>query len=262
MALAIYAETGFVPLLPGAMLAPVPQRAFFVDSAQPAWQAALALIELHLPFVRRTLRPGDSLQRPGDRFTRLHVIHLGALKTSTTAANGREQVADLYLKGDWIGLDGIASGYHICAAHAIDTSEVWSLRYEVLLDAAARAPELLHAMHIAMSRQCSRDCAWRFALASLPAEARVADFLCSWSQALAERAMRADHIQLHLTRAEIGNYLGLALETVSRAFSGLVRRGLIRFDDPGRRYVAVPSISALIAYVETSSQPGALRRMR
>ena len=139
MALAIYAEAGFVPLLPGAMLAPmarapVPQRAFLVDSAQPAWQAALALIKLHLPFVRRTLRAGDSLQRPGDRFTRLHVIHLGALKTSSMAANGCEQLAGLYLKGDWIGLDGIASGYHICAAHAIDTSEVWSLRYEVLLD--------------------------------------------------------------------------------------------------------------------------------
>jgi len=87
----------------------------------------------------------------------------------------------------------------------------------------------------------------------LPADARLADFLRHWAQALEVRDLRSDHITLRLTRAEIGNYLGMTLETVSRSFSRLVALALISFDDKGRRHFAIPDVAALSAFVESKA---------
>jgi CRP/FNR family transcriptional regulator, anaerobic regulatory protein len=100
-----------------------------------------------------------------------------------------------------------------------------------------------------MSRQLARDREWRLALGTLPADARVADIVRYWAESLAERGLRTDPLTLRMTRAEIGTYLGMTLETVSRAFTRLARDGLIRFDERGRREIAVPSVEALVQFV-------------
>jgi CRP/FNR family transcriptional regulator len=85
---------------------------------------------------------------------------------------------------------------------------------------------------------------------TLPADARVADFLRYWADSLAKRGMRTDRITLRMTRAEIGNYLGMTLETVSRALSKLARDKIIAFSEKGRRDVQIPDVNALATFVQ------------
>ena len=132
---------------------------------------------------------------------------------------------------------------------AIDTGEIWSVRYVELLPACAREPKLMALLHAAMSREIGRDRDSMLALATLPADARVADFLRYWADALAERGLRNDCITLRLTRAEIGNYLGMTLESVSRALSRLARASVIRFPEKGRRDIQIPEVGALHAFI-------------
>jgi len=226
-----------------------------VEAPTRRWRESLNLIERHMPFLRRSLHAGDGVQTAGDAFDCLHLVYFGAIKTMVLAADGYQQVAGLHLKGDWVGLDGIATGYSACDGYAMDTSEVWTVRYDELLRIGEHVPELVHVLHTAMGNQMARDREWRFAQARLPADARLADFLRSWAQALALRDMRTDDITLRLTRAEIGNYLGMRLETVSRSFSRLVEVGLLAFDDKRRRHVAIPDINALVAYVQSRIHP-------
>lgn len=212
----------------------------------------LALLREHVPHQRRLLHAGDRLYRAGDRFTMLYVLNSGFCKIVNLAADGREQVVGLHFKGDWLGFDGIADGRHACDALAVDTGEVWAIGYDDLLAACMREPRLLQALHGAMSREMGRDRDSMLALTTLPADARVADFLRQWAQALAERGMRNDCITLRLSRAEIGNYLGMTLESVSRALSRLARASVIHFAEKGRRDIAIPEVGALQAFVQRS----------
>ena len=111
-------------------------------------------------------------------------------------------------------------------------------------------PKLMALLHAAMSREIGRDRDTMLALATLPADARVADFLRYWADALAERGLRNDCITLRLTRAEIGNYLGMTLESVSRALSRLARASVIRFPEKGRRDIEIPEVGALHTFIE------------
>ncbi len=232
----------------GAVFSTPPQHECVAPPGQP-WREALMLIEQHLPFTRRALRAGDAVQVTGGPFTCLHVLNLGAVKTVSVGGNGREQVVDLHLKGDWIGFDGIAPGSYACDAYAMDTSEVWKLHYPTLLGAAASVPALMIALHAAMSRQLARDRERRVAHDTLSADARVADFVRLWAQSLAQRHLRTDQVALRLTRTEIGSYLGMTHESVSRAFTRLERAGLVRFEQQGRRNIAIPSVQALAEFV-------------
>jgi CRP/FNR family transcriptional regulator len=111
-------------------------------------------------------------------------------------------------------------------------------------------------MHAAMSRQIARGSDSLLSLGTLPADARVADFIKDWAQALAARGLRTDQITLHMTRAEIGNYLGMTLETVSRALRRLSQCGVIRFDEKGRRDLSIPSLSALDGFIRSALEQG------
>jgi len=92
-------------------------------------------------------------------------------------------------------------------------------------------------------------------LCALPVAARVADFLRYWAESLAGRGLRADQITLRMSRAEIGNYLGMTLESVSRALSGLARSKVIRFTEKGRRDILIPDLQALTRFIQRASQP-------
>lgn len=210
----------------------------------------LALIDTELTVVRRVVRAGEPVYRAGDAFDSLHVIHAGMFKTVNVSADGREQVVGLHFKGDWLGFDGIADGCFGCDAIAMDTGEVWTIRYDALLEGCSRAPMLMAAVHTAMSRELARDRDSMLAMCTLPADARVADFLRNWADTLEERGLRTDCITLRMTRAEIGNFLGMKLETVSRALSRLERDKVIGFSEKGRRDVEIPDIAALSAFVD------------
>ena len=211
----------------------------------------LSLLQRLLPIQRRLVHAGDAVCLAGERFEHLGVVHSGIFKSVTTTADGRERVAGVHFKGDWIGFDAIAAGRHTCDVLALDTGELWSVRYQAVVEAATASPELLAILHKAMCGQIERERDSMMALCTLPADARVADFLCQWTQSLAERGLRTDQINLRLTRAEIGNHLGLTLETVSRALSRMARADVIRFEH-GRRELHVPEPGALNRYIETT----------
>ncbi len=217
--------------------------------------ACLELLRDNLPLQRRVVHAGDVLYQAGERFTMLHVLNSGMVKIVNLSPDGREQVVGLHFRGDWLGFDGIASGHYGCDAVAMDTGEVWSFRYDALLEACAVKPALLQVLHEAMSREIGRDRDSMMSLCTLPADARVADFLRNWAEALAERGMRTDQITLRMTRAEIGNYLGMTLETVSRALSRLARTDVIRFAEKGRREIQIPRVEALERFIQGCVAP-------
>lgn len=221
--------------------------------------ADLAALQAALPLQHRVLRAGDVLFRAGQALQQVYIVQTGLAKTTQFTPEGREQVMGLHFKGDWLGFDALADGQHRCEAVAMDTGSVWCVPYAELLAAAAQRPELLRLMHRAMGRQHGRDRDALLALCTLGADARVADFLRHWAEALAESGLRADQIRLRMTRAEIGNHLGLTLETVSRALSRLARGDLIRFDDASaRRDIRIPRVQALSEFVQRSVGGGAV----
>jgi CRP/FNR family transcriptional regulator len=217
------------------------------------WRAAMALIELHVPFDRRRLRAGATVQRAGEAFGFLHLLHWGAAKTVGFEADGCSQITGLHVKGDWIGFEAVGQDRCVADVLAMNDIEIWSMRYERLLALTQSLPQLAHLLHVAMAEQLARERHWRLALATMPSDARLADFVRVWAVVLAQRALRHDHIAVHLTRCEIANYLGMSMETASRCFSQLARLGLIAFEDEGRRQFVIPDLAALSRFVNARS---------
>lgn len=214
---------------------------------------ALGLLEREVPVLRRLLGPGDTLYRAGDRFCELHVLVVGMCKLFRVTSQGREELTSMHFKGDWLGFDGLAAERHTCTAVAADTGELWTVRYDALLRAAGRCPPLLALMHAAMARQNARERDAALAMHSLPADGRVAAFLCRWAEGLEHGGLRSDQLTLSATRAEIGGHVGLRLESVSRAMSHLERERLIRIGPHNRREIEIPSLAALRQFVHRAA---------
>ena len=215
----------------------------------------LQLLQDSLPIQRRIVRAGDPVYQVGQPFGALYIVNSGYFKMVNLSGEGREQVVGLHFKGDWLGLDGIATSHYACDAVAMDTGEVWTIRYDALIQAAARRPALLTVLHQAMSRELTREHDSMLSLCTLPADARVAGFLRYLTDALGQRGQRTDQITLRMTRAEIGNYLGMTLESVSRALSRLARGDVIRFTEKGRRDIHIPQVEALTAFIQGTVAP-------
>ncbi|MCW7541126.1 Crp/Fnr family transcriptional regulator [Aquabacterium sp. A7-Y] len=248
------AASGGHPLSVGTAKTP---RRLPAQASVEAIADTLRLLEERLPIHRRVVHAGDCLYRAGERFERLSVLHSGLFKLVDLTADGREQVVALHFKGDWMGFDGIASGRYGCEAVAMDTGEVWTFRYDSLIRACTDCPALLNALHAAMSREMVRDRDFQMTLCTLPVDARVAEFLRYWIDALIRRGQRTDRLTLRMSRAEIGSYLGMTLESVSRAFSRLAREQVIRFESSARREVHIPDLGALEGFVLRSLVPNA-----
>jgi CRP/FNR family transcriptional regulator len=217
--------------------------------------ATLKLLNDTLAPQRRVLHTGDTVYQAGERFGNLYILNSGFFKIVKLSPDGREQVVGLKFRGDWLGFDGIATGHYGCDAVAMDTGEVWTVRYDALLAACAQRPALMSVVHEAMSREIAHDRDSLMSVCTLPADARVADFLRYWAESLSTRGLRNDQITLRMTRAEIGNYLGMTLETVSRSLSKLARGDLIRFAEKGRRDIHIPEVGALEDFIQRCLAP-------
>jgi CRP/FNR family transcriptional regulator len=242
-----------------AAMAPLPKaEASANQRASQGFADTLKLLNDELAPQRRVVHAGDVIYQAGERFGNLYILNSGFAKIVNLSPDGREQVVGLKFRGDWLGFDGIATTQYVCDAVAMDTGEVWVIRYDALLAACAEEPALLKVLHEAMSREIARDRDSLMSVCTLPADARVADFLRYWAESLAKRGMRTDQITLRMTRAEIGNYLGMTLETVSRALSKLARDKIIAFAEKGRRDVQIPDVGALTAFVQRCLAPAPL----
>jgi len=177
---------------------------------------------------RVKLKKGDALYRAGDPFQSLYAVRLGSLKTTVLAEDGREQVSGYHMLGDIIGLDGIGTERHGCQAVALEDTEVCVLPFERLEDLARSVATLQHNLYQFLSREISRDHNIMLLLGSMRAEERLAVFLLNLSERYRRRGYSSTEFVLRMTREEIGSYLGLKLETVSRLFSRFQEEGLIQ----------------------------------
>ncbi len=183
---------------------------------------------------RLRLKKGESLFRNGAPFTSLFAVWLGSLKTTVLSDDGREQVAGYHMPGDLLGLDGMSNDQHGCEAIALEDSELCVLPFSRIEDLARDVPALQHNLHRLLAREIERDHKVMLLLGSMRAEERLAAFLVNLSERYRSRGYSSTEFVLRMTREEIGSYLGLKLETVSRLFS--------RFQDEGLMTVAGRSV--------------------
>lgn len=177
--------------------------------------------------TRRTLKRGELLFRAGDRFESLYAVRTGFFKTRISAEDGRDQVTGFQMAGELLGLDGISTDRHTCDAVALEDSQVCQIPYGRLEELSHEVTELQRQFHKVMSREIVRDHGVMLLLGSMRAEARLAAFLLNLTQRLQARGFSGSSLVLRMTREEIGSYLGLKLETVSRAFSHMQEEGLL-----------------------------------
>jgi CRP/FNR family transcriptional regulator len=199
-------------------------------SSEPlgALPAEVAAIVAQVGECKRRVRQGEFLFRSGEQFHCLHVVRAGMFKTILIDSEGREQVTGFHMTGEVLGLDGIESEHNQSSAVALEDSEVWEISF-ARLEALCRQDRAMQRMfHRLMSREIQRDYLMMLLLGSMNAEERLAAFLVNLSQRLTERGYSAVRFVLRMSRREIGSYLGLTLETVSRVFSRFQREGLIR----------------------------------
>ena len=192
--------------------------------------------------TRRKIKRGTPLFRNGERFTSLYAIRTGFFKTCVATEDGRDQVTGFQMAGEIIGLDGIVNDHHTCDAVALEDAEVCVMPFERIEDLSREVTSLQHHVHKIMSREIVREHGVMLLLGSMRAEERLAAFLLNLVQRLHARGFSQSELVLRMTRDEIGSYLGLKLETVSRTFSKFVEEGLVEVK---QRYVRILNADGL-----------------
>jgi CRP/FNR family transcriptional regulator len=177
---------------------------------------------------RLRLQKGTVVYHAGDPFSSLYAIRVGSCKTTILGEKGYLQVAGYHMVGDIIGLDGIGTGLHASDAVALEDSELCVLPFGRLAELARHVLPLQHNLHRIMSREIERDQNVMLVLGSMRAEERLAAFLVSLSERYHRRGYSGTEFVLRMTREDIGSYLGLKLETVSRLLSRFQASGLLQ----------------------------------
>jgi CRP/FNR family transcriptional regulator len=220
-------------------------RLLHMDCPDEAWLARTV-------FALRRVREGEALVHAGDKFHSLYVVRSGCFKTVYTDYSGSEQVLAFPMCGDLMGADGIDSGHYSSTAVSLDTSEVVIVPLASVSRLVYECPSLEDLLYRVLSRELVRVQNMAWTLGTLGAEGRVAAFLLSLSARLGALGYSRCSFNLRMTRHEIGSYLGLKLETVSRALSALNGAGVIQvhqrsvdiLDADGLRGVIDPSAYA------------------
>ena len=177
--------------------------------------------------VRRKIKKGAALFHNGEAFRSLFAIRSGFFKTCMATEDGRDQVTGFQMAGEVMGLDGIVNDHHTCDAIALEDAEVCVLPFERIVAMSQESSSFQRHVHKIMSREIVRENGVMLLLGSMRAEERLAAFLLNLVQRLHTRGFSQSELVLRMTREEIGSYLGLKLETVSRTFSKFAEDGII-----------------------------------
>jgi CRP/FNR family transcriptional regulator, anaerobic regulatory protein len=195
---------------------------------------------------RVRLKKGDALYRAGDTFSALYAIRMGSCKTTVLSEDGREQVAGYHMLGDVLGMDGIGTERYGCEAVALEDTECCVLPFDELGDLTRSSGPLQHNLYQFLSREIARGQDIMLLLGSMRAEERLAAFLLNLSQRYRERGYSATEFVLRMSRQEIGSYIGLKLETVSRLFSRFQQEGLIQVQGRSIKLLDIPTLKQLL----------------
>ena len=190
------------------------------------------------------------LHRAGSSFQSLFASRSGFFKPCVLEEDGRQQVTGFHMPGELLGLDAISTDTHTCDAIALEDSEVCEIPFAKLEEISRTIPSLMRHFHKIMSREIVRDHGVMLLLGSMKAEERLASFLLNLSRRFLMRGYSESEFNLRMTREEIGSYLGLKLETVSRAFSKLQDENIITVDN---KHIQINDIARLRLKMGNSS---------
>ena len=198
-------------------------------------------------YARRRVKRGETLFNAGDSFASIYAIRSGFFKTSVIDGEGREQVTGFCMGGELLGMDGLGTSRYNGTAVALEDSEVCVLPFGLVEDLSRDVPSLQRQLHTVLAREIVRDHGVMMLLGSMRAEERLATFLLNLSKRFVRRGYSSSEFQLRMTREEIGSYLGLKLETVSRLFSAFQKDGLIEVQQKNVRIRDVAGLERLLA---------------
>lgn len=179
----------------------------------------------------KPLQKSQHLYREGDTFQSVYAVRSGTLKAYRTTDDGREQVTGFYFPGEILGMDGISKNSHASSAKALETSAICEIPFLSLEKLSSALPQLQHHFFQLMSREITEDQQLITLLSKNSADERVAALMLSISARNARRHLSATHFRLPMSRVDIGNYLGLTVETVSRVFSRMQKMEILQVDN-------------------------------
>ncbi len=197
--------------------------------------------------ARKRIKRHQHLYRAGEAFEAIYAVRSGSFKTNVLFEDGRDQVTGFQMSGEILGLDGISTDHHTCNAQALEDSEVCVIPFSQLEELSRQVESLQHQFHKVMSREIVRDHSVMMLLGSMRAEERLAAFLLNLSQRFTARGFSPAEFHLRMTREEIGSYLGLKLETVSRAFSRFQGQNLISVQQKHIRILDIDGLKAMLS---------------
>jgi CRP/FNR family transcriptional regulator len=205
---------------------------------------------------KKPVHKNDYLFRAGDTNRSIYAVLSGSVKTLVDNPNGEEQIVGFHLPGELLGMDGFSGDAHTCSAVALETSSVCEFPLESLDEVCHLVPSIQYAMRRIMGREVTKDHAMLLLLGRMSAEEKLASFLISLSKRMAQRHWKPSEFNLTMPRQDIANYLGLAVETVSRLFAHLQDENIIEVD---RRRVNICDIERLQAIVGDSDAINAVK---
>ncbi len=179
----------------------------------------------------KPLQKSQHLYREGDEFQSVYAVRSGTLKAYKTTDDGREQVTGFYFPGEILGMDGISNNTHASSAKALETAAICEIPFSSLEKLSSLMPNLQRHFFQLMSREITEDQQLITLLSKNSADERVASLMLSISTRNARRKLSATQFRLPMSRVDIGNYLGLTVETVSRVFSRMQKMEILRVDN-------------------------------
>jgi CRP/FNR family transcriptional regulator len=209
---------------------------------------------------RRRVESGESLYRMGEPFRNLYAVRFGHFKTYQLNSHGAQHIGGLQMAGDVLGLDAIGSGSHGCGAIALEDSEVCEIPYAKLQELLTQMPQLLQQFHRMMSHEIAREQHMLLFLGNMRAEQRFAVFLLGLSARYAARGYAAGTFQLRMSREDIGNYLSLTIESISRLVTAFRKKGWIEVANREVVLLDIDSLKALAMGQAPAEAPAPQRR--
>jgi CRP/FNR family transcriptional regulator, anaerobic regulatory protein len=203
--------------------------------------------------AHRHVKRGDTLYRFGDRLGSIYPIRAGLFKVYATTERGDLQVTGFYMGGEIMGLDAVATQRHTSTATAIEDSEVCIVPFAKFEKLCMKTPTLQQHFRKVMAKEIAREQSMMLLLGSMNAEERVGSFLLNLSARLFARGYASSDFNLRMSREDIGNYLGLKLETVSRTLSGLQRQGLLDVHGKQLRILDIPGLERVVGKTQSTA---------
>ena len=190
----------------------------------------------------RCLAKGDTLFKVDQSFKSLYIVQSGSIKVFLPTSDGDEQIVGFRMPGELLGLDALGLQVHTCTAVALETTHICEIPYDQLNNIANEVPDLReHFMHL-MSNEIADEHTMMLMLGKKSAGERIAAFFVSFSERFSKRGFSPNQFNLTMSRHDIANYLGLAVETISRCISHMQEDQIIEAD---RKYIRILDMSRL-----------------